>query len=41
MGERACLMLEGQKVLPGKMTAAGYRFQHPRLADALGDLFGG
>src|SRR5574340_931630 len=29
MGERACLLLEGQKVLPGKMTAAGYRFQFP------------
>lgn len=40
MGERACLMLEGQKVLPGKMTAAGYHFQYPRLEDALGNLFG-
>lgn len=40
MGERACLLLEGQKVLPGKMTAAGYRFQFTNLADALGDLFG-
>jgi len=40
MGERACLMLEGQKVLPGKMTAAGYRFQFANLDDALGNLFG-
>lgn len=40
MGERACLLLEGQKVLPGKMTAAGYRFQYPSLDDALGNLFG-
>ena len=40
MGERACLLLEGQKVLPGKMTAAGYLFQFPNMADALGNLFG-
>lgn len=41
MGERSCLLLEGQKVLPGKMTAAGYQFKFSRLADALGNLFGG
>ncbi|MBI5626222.1 MAG: TIGR01777 family protein [Nitrosomonadales bacterium] len=40
MGERACLVLEGQKVLPGKITAAGYRFQYPNLDAALGNLFG-
>ncbi|HEU0189281.1 MAG TPA: TIGR01777 family oxidoreductase [Gallionella sp.] len=40
MGERACMVLEGQKVLPGKMTAAGYRYKFPNLADALGNLFG-
>ena len=40
MGERACLLLEGQKVLPGKMTAAGYRFQFASLAGALGNLLG-
>lgn len=40
MGERACLLIEGQKVLPGKMTAAGYSFKFPNLADALGNLFG-
>ena len=38
MGERACLLLEGQKVLPGKMVAAGYRFQFNHLADALSNL---
>lgn len=41
MGERACLLLEGQKVLPGKMSAAGYRFQFASLDDALADLLGG
>lgn len=39
LGERACLVLEGQKVLPGKMTAAGYRFQFPNLSDAFGNIF--
>jgi hypothetical protein len=40
MGERVCLLLEGQRVLPGKMTAAGYRFQFAALGDALSNLFG-
>ena len=40
MGERASLLLEGQRVLPGKMTAAGYRFQFSSLDDALGNLLG-
>lgn len=40
MGERASLLLEGQKVLPDKIFAAGYRFKFSRLADALGDLLG-
>lgn len=38
MGERACLLLEGQKVLPDKMSAAGYCFQFSFLADALSNL---
>lgn len=38
MGERACLLLEGQKVLPVKISASGYRFQFANLADALGNL---
>ena len=38
MGERASLLLEGQKVLPGRMSAAGYRFKFSYLADALGNL---
>lgn len=41
MGERACLLLEGQRVLPKKMMAEGYRFSCPNLADALQDLIGG
>jgi uncharacterized protein len=38
MGERACLLLEGQKVLPKKMMVAGFRFSFANLADALHDL---
>jgi len=34
----ACLLLEGQKVLPGKMSASGYRFQFSYLSDALNNL---
>ena len=40
MGERASLLLEGQRVLPGKMAAAQYRFTFTNLADALRDLLG-
>jgi hypothetical protein len=38
MGESASLLLEGQRVLPGKMEAAHYRFAFPHLADALRDV---
>lgn len=40
MGERAVMLLEGQKVLPRRMTAAGYRFQFASLEHALADLLG-
>lgn len=38
MGERAALMLEGQRVLPANLTDAGYQFKYPKLAEALDDL---
>jgi len=38
MGESASLLLEGQRVLPGKMEAAQQRFAFPTLADALRDV---
>ena len=38
MGERASLLLEGQRVLPRKMEAAHHRFVFPNLADALRDV---
>jgi uncharacterized protein (TIGR01777 family) len=40
MGERACLLLEGQRVLPKKMEQARYRFAFANLANALHDLLG-
>lgn len=40
MGERACLLLEGQRVLPKKIDSAGYRHTFAKLADALHDLLG-
>lgn len=38
MGESASLLLEGQRVVPKKMEAAGYRFAFPALKDALNNL---
>lgn len=40
MGERSCLLLEGQKVLPVKMERARFRFVYTNLADALHDVAG-
>jgi hypothetical protein len=40
MGERACLLLEGQRVLPKKRGATGFRFAFTNLAEALPDLLG-
>lgn len=38
MGERACLLLEGQRALPQRLGVTGYRFAFTKLADALQDL---
>jgi uncharacterized protein (TIGR01777 family) len=38
MGERAVLLLEGQRVLPTRLTTAGYQFKYPKLSNALDDL---
>jgi uncharacterized protein (TIGR01777 family) len=40
MGESASLLLEGQRVLPKRMLAAGQSFRFGKLEDALKDLFG-
>jgi len=38
MGERACLLLEGQRILPSRMTESGYQFAFESLALALGNV---
>ena len=38
MGERATLMLEGQRVLPEKIAGAGYQFKFSSLTSALADF---
>lgn len=40
MGERACLLLGGQKVLPERMELARFRFSYTNLADALHNVVG-
>ena len=39
LGEVAGVVTAGQKVLPRKAQALGYRFKYPDLADALRDVF--
>lgn len=38
LGERASLLLEGQRVLPEKVLATGYQFAYPDLQPALREL---
>jgi uncharacterized protein (TIGR01777 family) len=40
MGEMASLVLDGQKALPGKASALGFRFRFPSLEPALRDILG-
>ncbi len=38
LGERASILLEGQKAIPKKLTEAGFSFRFPKLEDALLDI---
>jgi uncharacterized protein (TIGR01777 family) len=38
MGEMAQLLVDGQRVIPARVTAAGFLFKHPNLGEALADL---
>lgn len=39
-GEGAVVMLEGRKVLPGKLTGMGFHFKFPTITNSLVNLFG-
>jgi len=39
-GEVAQAMVEGQRVLPGKLLQAGFRFKFPTIQNALVDIYG-
>jgi uncharacterized protein len=39
LGEMSEMMLEGQRVIPAKLKAAGYVFRYPLLINALEDIF--
>jgi uncharacterized protein (TIGR01777 family) len=39
LGDRAEVLLSGQRVLPAKLEALGFRFDFPSVDRALGDLF--
>lgn len=38
MGERAMLILEGQRVYPQKLLNENFSFKFPKIEDALADL---
>lgn len=39
MGEASTMILEGQRVIPKKLTEAGFTFQFPSLKDALTEIY--
>lgn len=39
MGESSTMILEGQRVIPEKLIAAGYKFTFPSLTEALSDIY--
>ena len=40
LGEFGSILLEGQKVIPRKLLQAGFQFQYPEIAPALGQVVG-
>ncbi|MHB1418378.1 MAG: TIGR01777 family oxidoreductase [Bacillota bacterium] len=40
LGQMAEMLLHGQRVVPNKITGAGFEFRFPKLSSALGDVLG-
>ncbi|WP_394220872.1 TIGR01777 family oxidoreductase [Alteromonas gracilis] len=40
MGESSTMILEGQRVIPQKLTAAGFTFAYPSVKEALDEVYG-
>lgn len=40
LGDMSQLLVDGQRVVPSRATALGFKFRHRRIQDALSDLFG-
>jgi uncharacterized protein (TIGR01777 family) len=40
LGEKADMLVKGQRALPNALRGQGFRFRHPDLEDALADLLG-
>ena len=41
LGEMSTLVLDGQRVVPERLVALGYKFRFPKAKEALEDIFGG
>jgi NAD dependent epimerase/dehydratase family enzyme len=41
MGEFGSVLLEGQRVIPGKLLKHGFTFRYPDIAGALEEVVGG
>jgi NAD dependent epimerase/dehydratase family enzyme len=39
LGEGAGMVMEGQKVIPGKLEKAGFRFKYPTVQNALVKIY--
>lgn len=39
MGESSTMILEGQRVIPEKLTSSGFTFEYPAIDDALSDIY--
>jgi hypothetical protein len=38
LGEFGSILLEGQKVIPGKLLQGGFQFHYPKIEEALAEI---